>query len=320
MRSVTAETGRNLSWQSLWPYAAGTVAIALAAFLLVRTLAGYSIEDIYTAIAAIQSTDLLLALMFAVLSYLCLTFFDYTALHYIGRPLPYRQAAWASFTALSLGHNIGFAGASSGAIRYRFYARWGVSLGDVARLVVFCGLTVALGLTTLGGLALIVQPRAAQGLSALSPDAARWIGGALVAIPIIYVSLSAARIGPLRIARWTLPLPPPHLALAQVALGTLNYLFVAGCLYAVLRRAPNADYFATASAYVIGNVAAILSHVPGGVGVLEAVVGYLMPGAAVIGGLVMFRTIYYLVPLAFGLVSLLLAEALLTRRATKPQN
>jgi uncharacterized membrane protein YbhN (UPF0104 family) len=173
---------------------------------------------------------------------------------------------------------------------------------------------------TLGGLALIIQPRVAQGLSSLSPHAAIWIGAALVALPIVYVALATARLGPLRIARWTLPLPPPRLALAQVMLGTLNYLCVAACLYAVLRRAPNVDYFATASAYVTGNIAAILSHVPGGVGVLEAVVGFLMPGAAVIGGLVMFRIIYYLVPLIFGLVSLLLAEALLTRRATNPQS
>jgi uncharacterized membrane protein YbhN (UPF0104 family) len=307
-------------WRALLPYAIGAAVVGLAAFLLIRTLSGYSLADIQKAIAAIPTPDLLLALLFAAMSYLCLTFFDYLGLHYVGRKLSYWQAAWASFTALSLGHNIGFAGASSGAIRYRFYARWGLKLSDVARLVVFCGITVALGLATLGGIAMLVQPRIAQGLSGLPPAAVSGLGAGLLALPCLYVALSAAVAGPIRIARWTLPLPPVRIAAVQIALGTVNYLCVAGCLYAVLRAAPKADYFATASAYVIGNVAAILSHVPGGIGVLEAVVGYLMPGAAVIGGLVMFRTIYYLVPLAFGLVSFFLAELLLTRRATKPHS
>jgi uncharacterized membrane protein YbhN (UPF0104 family) len=320
MTDALAMSGRRATLRTALPYAAGIAIAILATALLVRTLSGYSPDDIKTAIAAISAGDIALATLFMAASYLCLTFFDYMALYYVGHPLPYRRAAWASFTALSLGHNIGFAGASSGAIRYRFYARSGLGLGDVARLVAFCGITVALGLATLGGLALIIQPRIAQSLSGLPAGAVMWLGVALLALPCIYTLMSATLAGSIRIARWELPLPPLRLALAQIALGTLNYMFVAGCLYAVLRRAPNIDYFATASAYVVGNIAAIVSHVPGGIGVLEGVIGYLMPGAAVIGGLVMFRTIYYLVPLAFGLVSFAVAEFLAMRRATKPHN
>jgi glycosyltransferase 2 family protein len=320
MTAAVAMSGRRATLRAALPYVVGIAITALAAALLIHTLSGYPVADIKKAIVAISAADIGLAALFVAASYLCLTFFDYLALHYIGHSLPYYRAAWASFTALSLGHNIGFAGASSGAIRYRFYARSGLGLGDVARLVVFCGVTVALGLATLGGLALIIQPRIAQSLSGLPAGAVMWLGVALLALPCIYTLLCATLAGSIRIARWELPLPEPRLALAQIALGTLNYLLVAGALYAVLRRAPNADYFATASAYVIGNVTAIVSHIPGGVGVLEAVVGYLMPGAAIIGGLVMFRTMYYLVPLAFGLVSFAIAEFLAMRRATKPHS
>lgn len=316
MTGATATAGRGSTFRTVLPYAAGALVVVLAATLLIRTLAGYHVDEIIKAIGAIRVPDLVLALSFAGLSYLCLTFFDYAALRYVGRPLPWWQAAWTSFTALSLGHNIGFAGASSGAVRYRFYVRWGLSAGDVARLVVFCGMTVALGLAMLGGIAIIMAPRVAQAIGGLPQDAAPWLGAALLALPALYTILAATLARPLRIARWRLPLPTAKLALLQIALGTLNYLCVAGCLYAVLRHAPNADYFATASAYAVGNIAAILSHVPGGIGVLEGVVGYLIPGAAIIGGLVMFRVIYYLIPLALGLVSFVLAEALLARRAT----
>jgi uncharacterized membrane protein YbhN (UPF0104 family) len=40
--------------------------------------------------------------------------------------------------------------------------------------------------------------------------------------------------------------------------------------------------------------------VPGGLGVVESVVMFLLPGTAVIGALLMFRVAYYLLPLCIG--------------------
>jgi uncharacterized membrane protein YbhN (UPF0104 family) len=134
----------------LMPFIA-VAAIALAAFLLYRTLSRYSWPEIAASVAAIPVHRLIFAAGFAAASYLCLTGFDYLALRYVGRPLPYRKAALASFVALSMGHNIGLAALSSGTIRYRFYSRWGLSAGEVAKVILFCGITVGLGLITLGG-------------------------------------------------------------------------------------------------------------------------------------------------------------------------
>ena len=49
--------------------------------------------------------------------------------------------------------------------------------------------------------------------------------------------------------------------------------------------------------------AAIVSHVPGGVGVFEAVILFTLPGVppdALLGSLLAYRAVYYLVPLIFG--------------------
>lgn len=40
----------------------------------------------------------------------------------------YPRAALASFTSLAIGHNVGVAALSSGAVRYRFYSRWALML------------------------------------------------------------------------------------------------------------------------------------------------------------------------------------------------
>ena len=58
------------------------------------------------------------------------------------------------------------------------------------------------------------------------------------------------------------------------------------------------SYLGVASAYVIANVTSLISHVPGGLGVIENVVAFLLPRADLIGALVAFRFIYFLLPCA----------------------
>src|SRR5690606_20540795 len=102
----------------------------------------------------IPAANIALAFAFAACSYLCLTVFDFLALRYAGKPLSYPRAALASFTSLAIGHNVGVAALSSGAVRYRFYSRWGLDAEEIAKLIVFCAVTVSLGLVTLAGLCL----------------------------------------------------------------------------------------------------------------------------------------------------------------------
>jgi uncharacterized membrane protein YbhN (UPF0104 family) len=87
-------------------------------------------------------------------------------------------------------------------------------------------------------------------------------------------------------------------------------------LYQLLPPASDIGYFVVATVYVLANVASIFSHVPGGLGVLEAVVIHLMPQAAVIGALVVFRVIYFLVPFAIGAALFAAYELAQRRRAS----
>lgn len=300
-------------WKRWLAPAIGLAAVALAAFLLHRTLSQYSFAEILASLTEIPGGRIALAGLCAAASYLCLTGFDFLALRYVGSKLPYRRAALASFCSLSLGHNIGFAALSSGAIRYRFYSRWGVSGADVAKIIVFCGLTVGLGLATLGGVALLLRPDLAAKMTGLAEGAIVALGLACLAAVAGYVALAAFVRKRLRIRKWTLEMPPLRLALAQIAIGPINFAFVAGCLYHAIAGLSEVAYIPVATAYVIANVTALISHVPGGLGVIETVVLYLLPGAQVVGGLVAFRVIYFLVPLAIGAPLFGLSELVLKK-------
>jgi glycosyltransferase 2 family protein len=289
------------------------VVVGLVAILAYRILNEYRWADIAEAIAAMPPAWIVRAAVFAALSYLCLTFFDWIALRCVNRPLPWRRAALASFTSLSIGHNVGFAGLSSGAVRYRFYARWGLSLHDVAKLVIFCGITVAMGLVTVAGCSLLLKPS----LAGLDPAVARAAGISLLAFPAAYVGLTVVRTS-LTLFRWNVLLPATGLAAAQVGVGSLNYLCVAACLHQLLGSTGAVGYFDVAAAYVLANTGVIASHVPGGIGVLESIILSLLPGTAVLAALLMFRVVYYLAPLALGLALLALSEVMLKPRQAWP--
>jgi len=299
-----------------WKYLIAAAAVGLAAFLLYRTLSRYSLEQLVAAVSAVPVPRLLAAAGFAAASYLSLTFFDYLALRYVNRPLPYPKAALASFTALSLGHNIGLAALSSGAVRYRFYSRWGLGAGEVAKVIVFCGVTVGLGLLTLGGAALLLRSRLAVEITGLTEPAIIALGLGCLAVPTIYLALSLFVRRPLRIRRWSLEIPAFRLAIGQVLIGSINFAFVAACLHQALAAVADVAYLGVASVYVIANATALVSHVPGGLGVIESVVMYLLPQSDLIGPLLVFRCVYVLVPLGLGGILLAVTELVYRRRET----
>jgi len=306
--------------RKIWKPLIAVVAIGLAAFLLYRTLSRYSMDQLLEAVSAIPATRLAAAGGFAAASYLCLSGFDYLALRYVGRPLPYYKGAWTSFTSLSLGHNIGLAFLSSGAVRYRFYTRWGLSAEQVAKVIVFCGITVGLGLLTLGGVALLLRSSLAVEITGLSKSLVIALGGICLALPVLYLILSAFVRKPLRIWRWSLEMPPLRLAIGQVVIGSVNFACVAACLHQALAAVTDVAYVGVASVYVIANTTALISHVPGGLGVIESVVMYLLPGQDLIGPLLVFRFVYFLMPLCIGILVFLVTELFYRRSPVSTDN
>jgi uncharacterized membrane protein YbhN (UPF0104 family) len=291
-------------------------AFALAAFLVYRALQRYSMSEVLVSLQAISVRHLLLGAAFTAGSFICLTGYDTLAVRYSGRRLPYRKIALASFTALSIGHTLGLAALSSGAIRYRFYTGWGLSPGDVGRTVLFCAMTVALGMATAGAIATLSQPALVAQMLEIAPPIVVAVGVLLLLAVLTYLALAAFVHRPIRIRDFELPVPRLSLALGQVVVGAGDFLMVSAVLHQMLSATAEIGYFPVAATYIAANAAAIVTHVPGGFGVIEAIILSLVPGANVVGALVAFRALYYLVPFLIGCVALATAE--IVRRQRRP--
>ena len=291
-----------------WTGIIALAAICLAGYLLYRNLSQYSFGELVASVESVPLYRLFAAMGFAAGSYLCLTGFDYLALIYVNKRLPYPKVALASFVSLSLGHNIGLSPFSSGAIRYRYYSRWGLGPDKVSKLVLFCGVTVGLGLAALGGAALLFQPKLSSSLTGLSTPIVIALGIACEAAIVIYLCLAAFLRRSIHIRGYELAMPHLGIAVAQVLVGSLDFAFVGACLHQALSALANLSYVSVTSAFVIANTAALFTHVPGGLGVIESVVMYLLPGQRLIGGLLVFRFVYFLLPLGLGGLMLLVSE------------
>jgi len=285
-----------------WMTLLTVVILAVAAYLIVRVLGRFSVQEVQESLTRLDAGRLVLASLCVAGSYATLTGFDWLGVRHARRVLPYPKVALASFTALSIGHTVGLSPLSSGGVRYRFYTRWGLRLPDVATIILSSAITVSVGELALASVAVLVRPDLAARLLHIDPLLARLAGGTGILLLGGYVLLAARVRGRITIRQWSISLPNWRIALAQIVVGTVNFAFVTAALHQALASTASIDWLTVATAFLLGNMVALISHVPGGAGVIESVIVMLFPDADVIGPLIAFRVLYYLVPLTIGVV------------------
>lgn len=295
------------------PAAAAIILVASLA-LLFHSLREYRYADIIARVRGYSRGTILAALAVTALSFLELTLYDVLALRYIGERMPYRKTAFVSFLGYVFNLNIGMSILGSSAIRMRFYSLWGLESGKIARIIVFCVATFWVGLAAAGGTALLVAPTAVPAGFALS---ARIVGWLLIAAALGYVVACATGKASVTFRSFTIALPPARIAVAQFAVAVMDWCLAAGALYILLpgERPPFTNFIAV---FMVAQLAAATSHVPGGIGVLETVLmislsSYADPGP-LFGAFLAYRAIYYLCPLAAAALAFTAHEAWVRRK------
>lgn len=290
--------------------ALGLVLFGLVLWVLHRELQEYHYHDIVHHVQEIPGQRLALALLLTVLNYFVLTGHDALAFRYLHYPLSYGKIALASFLGYAFSHNIGFSLLSSASMRYRLYSTWGLSAGEIATVVAFNGVTFWFGVLLLGGIAFVWEPLSLPpALQLPFFRSVHPLGVVFLLLVAGYLLFSAMRTTPLKVREWELPLPPFRLAVAQVVLSSLDWMLAAGVLYVLLPTIDGFSYPRVLGIFILAQIAGVSSQLPGGLGVFETVVllflSPLLSPPAILGALVAYRGIYYLLPL--GVATVLLA-------------
>jgi uncharacterized membrane protein YbhN (UPF0104 family) len=127
-----------------------------------------------------------------------------------------------------------------------------------------------------------------------------------------------------RVWRWRrveFRLPSGPVSLLQLAVSCTNWALIAGVVTVLLQG--RVDYPTVLCVLLIAAVAGVITHVPAGLGVLEAVfitlLSHRVAQAELLAALLAYRAIYYLAPLSLALGVYLYLESQARRVAAATQ-
>lgn len=298
--------------RGLLPYLVVAGLFCLGLFALYRLLAPVDLAGVVTQMRGTGWNVIGLAVLTTVAAYLCLAGYDWSALRYIGRPLPVPVVLTGGMMAYAFGNSIGLTAVTGGAVRWRFYSGLGLAGRDIAAVSAFAAVSFGISATLVGLIALAFHPQALVTTLPLDPATLRAlaIGGALAIVgPLFWASLCGCRVG---IGRHCLRVPSPRLLGAQLLFGVGDICLSGLVLYLLLPGQPP-DFSIFLAVFAAATMAGVISHVPGGVGVFETVLIAALPGATdmqeIAAALLLFRVIYYLLPFCLALAMLSAFEA-----------
>ena len=292
--------------------AIGLLIVVIAGAALFRLLRDIDLDEVVAALRAKSVREVVIAGGFVLAGYVTLTLYDFFALRTIGQnTVPYRIAALAGFTSYAIGHNLGATVFTGGAIRFRIYSAWGLSIIDVAKIAFVTGLTFWLGNAFLLGFGMSYAPVAASAVNQLPAWVNRGIGLSGLMFIVGYLIWLMPRPRVVGRSHWRIVLPGLRLTVVQIGIGVLDLTVGALAIYMLLPDQPAIDFITLLVIFVTATLLGFLSHAPGSLGVFEAamLVGLpLFQKEGLLASLLIFRLLYFVFPLFLAALLLSLRE------------
>lgn len=285
-----------------WPWAkriAAWLFFAVVIFLIVRQARNIDWSDVLDSVRAIPLPMLLSALFLAICSHALYSTYDLLGRHMTGHTLATGTVMGVTFISYAFNLNLGSL-VGGVAFRYRLYSRLGLGNNTITRVLGFSMLTNWFGYLVVAGAAFCFWPMDLPPDWKIDGGGLRLLGAALLLVGVAYLALCAiAREHTWRIRDHELDTPSLRFALLQLAMSFANWCLIGGVIWFLLQQ--QLAYPAVLAVFLVAAVAGVITHVPGGLGVLEAVfialLSHRVPQEKLLGALLAYRAIYYLLPL-----------------------
>ncbi|MDP3816662.1 YbhN family protein [Pseudomonas sp.] len=282
----------------------GLGAVLLSGYLLYHEVRNISFAELADSLQAITRHNWLLAAGATLGAYSALAWYDRIAIAHLGKKIPWRFIALCSFTTYALAHNIGASMFSGALVRYRAYRSKGLTPHEIGVLIVFCSFTFVLGTLLASGCVLVLQPELIHRVAKVTPLFSVVIGALLLLLVGLYVLGSWRHFKPWTLGKLHVEYPRLGIVVRQLLAGPLELMCAAAIIYFALPAEHNPGFLVVLGVFLASFSLALLSHAPGGLGVLEVTFLAAMPelpAADVLAALIVFRGFYLLLPFALSL-------------------
>ncbi len=313
-----------------WPWAKVVLLLTFlggVGGLIVHEAQAIAWAEVLKSLRAYPASVLALAASLAALSLALYSCYDLLGRRYCGHPLGTRTVLSVAFISYVFNLNLG-ALVGGLAFRLRLYARLGLSLGQISRVVGLSMLTNWLSYLVLAGGLFVLHPLTLPSNWPLERRGMQLLGMGLLMAAAAYLLLctwSGQRA--LHLRGHHLQVPSAGMAWLQAAMGLVHWLLLGSLVKVLMPHGP--DFSTVMAVFLLAAVAGVIAHVPAGIGVLEAVflalLSHQVPGHELLAALLAYRLIYYLVPLLLAVLLYLFTEAemfqaktALTRGKTRP--
>jgi uncharacterized membrane protein YbhN (UPF0104 family) len=301
---------RSRPW---WPYAKRIVTwvfFVAVAWLIFRYARTIDWADVLKAMLALPPLSVALGIGLTTASYLLYSTYDLLGRHMLGHKLRTTTVMGVTFVCYAFNLNLGSL-VGSVALRYRLYSRLGLENEAITKVIGFSMLTNWFGYLAIAGAAFCF------GGVQLPPD---WKidSGQLRIVGVVLMLLAAGYLVTCGVAGervWHVrgrefETPSLRMGLLQLAISVGNWALMGAVMWVLMPD--HAHFLEVLAVLLVAAVAGLISHVPAGLGVLEAVflalLGHRIQQGPLLGSLLAYRAVYYVLPLLVASVFYLTTE------------
>ncbi|RYY03296.1 MAG: UPF0104 family protein [Gammaproteobacteria bacterium] len=277
--------------------------------LLYMVLKNIEWQEVKQGIHAYELKTLLLGCAIAAASFLIFSSYDLLALHYLKNPIKIRQVLPLAFVGCVFSLNLAWVGGV--ASRFRLYSRLGVDAVTIAKIISTNIVTNWLGYTIVAAVIFSSGQLDLPDNWKIGNTALQIIGGVLFLVAASY--FAACRFSKRRTFKFfkqELSLPSFKLALAQASFASINWCLMGLLIYILLLS--KVPYPTVLGILLISSIAGVITHIPAGLGVIEAVfiamLSHQVSKGTILAALIGYRAIYFLLPLAIAAVIYVILE------------
>ncbi len=276
--------------------------LALAVGLLYRELEGLRWQDLVITLKSYSPLRILGAFGLLSSHYFIWAAYDWISLRQLEYRVPYVQIFRTTSVAFPISNLVGYSLITGFATRATRYLQMNLTYSHVTQLILFNLESWWMGFFYLTGISLTISPITTQQFN-LTFESSRLLGIGLLAFVFFYWVLCWLAQGrTVRFFRTRIFLPDFKSGLMKVHIAALDIFVMMLTLYVLMPGAEALSPLHFAAIFCGAQLAGVLSFVPAGLGVLEAVLLLLLKPYAtapqIVTGLILYRIVHFLVPVA----------------------
>lgn len=284
--------------------------LALVAWLFSRKVNQIDFEKVGESLAKIPLWSLAVAMIMTGGSYLIYASYEMLSRRYTHHSLRALKVGSIAFISYAFNFNFG-AWVGGLGFRYRLYTRAGLDKVKIAQILAFSTMTNWLGYLLVGGSIFLFFPPDIPDDIQFPAIGIRSIGAIMLAVVSAYMLLCVWKGRKVFEFRGrSLKVPSWRVLLIQLTLASSSWLLMGAILSAIFP--PSVPYAHVLSVYLVAGLAGALTHIPAGLGVMEAVfmtmLSDVLSANEILAYVLAFRAIYYFIPLIIAAIAYLIFE------------